>query len=399
MNRVYPPVRGATGRLLKDAAEAFARNGWHVTVVSSGKRAGEERKNGVRIIRVKGGEQPKTALSYMWVWLKMLVLALRLKSRDVLVTMSDPPLIIVAGSIVAKVKKSSHVNWCQDLYPDIVPVLGIKMPEFLFKWFKAKRIRAMKSCDRIIVCGRCMMKRLVLDGINAQKIKVIANWPDLELVDPDMADIDDPPYEIADTKVIRPFEKQIKEKQRFRVLYAGNIGLAHPIDVIIEAARIFQERDSDIEFVFVGDGKRFDYIMQERAKMCLDNIRILPFQPYSRLREVMESGDVHLITMKEEAAGFIVPCKFYAALAVARPSIFIGSRACEVAKIISDYEAGFVVAQGDAENLVNAIYHFRENRDAWYKAHSGAVRARVAFTPKASMDMFMEYIQEIAKVR
>ena len=252
MNRVYPPVRGATGRVLQDLAVAFAREGWHVTIVSSGPKSGEERLNGVRILRVKGPERPEGTFSYLWVWIKMFLLALRLKGRHILVTMTDPPMLIVAGYMVAKFKRGRHIHWCQDLYPDVMPALDMHMPAFLMRWFKRLRIKAMKRCDKIIVCGRCMVKHLTREGLDTQRITMVANWPDMELTDPEMVAATGIPYQKLDSDIVRPFEKQVKTKQRFRVLYAGNMGRAHPIETILSAAEIFEERGSDIEFVFVG---------------------------------------------------------------------------------------------------------------------------------------------------
>lgn len=397
MNRVYPPVRGATGRILQDLAVAFAREGWHVTVISSGPKAGEERRDGVRILRVKGAVRPKGSFSYFWIWLKMLFLALRLKGRHIIVTMTDPPLLIIVGQIVAKIKRCRHINWCQDLYPDVMPVLDFNMPEFFMRWFRRLRIRAMKRCDKVIVCGRCMVKHLTLEGIEAHKITMVPNWPNMELTDPEMIDVHGVPYEEIDSDIVRPFEKQVKTDQRFRVLYAGNMGLAHPVDTILSAAEILEEQGSDIEFVFVGDGARFDYIAAVRSEKCLDNVRLLPFQPISRLREIMESGDIHLITMKEDAAGLVVPCKLYSALAVARPSIFVGPVQSEVAKVIRDFSTGLVVATDDVENLVNAIKHFRESGEAWFESHRGAVRAREVYTPQKSIEAWMDCAWDVVK--
>ncbi|PCI98578.1 MAG: glycosyltransferase WbuB [Alphaproteobacteria bacterium] len=397
MNRVYPPVRGATGRVLQDLAVSFAREGWHVTVISSGPKAGEERQDGVRILRVKGAVRPSGARAYFWIWFKMLLLALRLKGRHILVTMTDPPLLILVGQFVAKLKRSRHINWCQDLYPDVMPALGFRMPVLLMRWFRRLRIKAMKRCDKVIVCGRCMVKHLTQEGVDAQKIAMVANWPDMELTDPEMVDVTGVPYQEPDSDIVRPFEKQVKAESRFRVLYAGNMGLAHPIETILAAAEIFEEQGSDIEFVFVGDGARFDYIAAVRSEKCLDNIRLLPFQPVSRLREIMESGDVHLITMKEDAAGLVVPCKLYSALAVARPSIFVGPVQSEVAKVIRDFSTGLVVATDDVDNLVNAIKHFRESGEAWFEAHRGAVQAREVFTPQKSIEAWMDCAWDVVK--
>ncbi len=394
MNRVYPPVRGATGRLLQDVAKAFVREGWHVTILSSGPVAGETREVGIRIIRVKGAEKPASGLGYVWVWIKMYFVALFSERRHVLLTMSDPPLLVYLGSLVAKFKKCRHVNWCHDIYPEVMPALGMKPPRLVMNFLMHLRRGAMKACDHVIVCGRCMKAYLVQDGLDAKKVSVVANWPEKELVQLDDASMVSDKPAISNVK---PFAKQKKLKQRFRVLYAGNIGLVHPTGVILNAAERLQNDNHDIEFVFVGDGPRFDEIAQERSRRGLDNIRFLPYQPAARLWEVLEGGDMHLITMKGEAAGFVVPSKLYAALAVGRPCIFIGPQECEAARVISEFKAGVVIPQGDVEHLIASIILFRKNGDAWFEAHKGAIRAREVFTPEGSLDKLVCTVWDIVK--
>ena len=88
INRVYPPVAGATGRVLRDLAQAFAESGWDVTVVTSGRRRGRELDGTIRVIRVKGPERPRGIFSYMVVWVKLFLVALRLPARNLTVTMT-----------------------------------------------------------------------------------------------------------------------------------------------------------------------------------------------------------------------------------------------------------------------------------------------------------------------
>lgn len=399
INRVYPPVRGASGRVLRDLAHAFARDGWHVTVVTTGEKSGQELDGNVRIVRVKGSQKPSNVIVYLWIWCKLLVMALRLKRRHLVVTLSDPPLLIVAGQIVAHFKKSKHINWCHDLYPDIMPALGFKVPDFMMRFFKKLSRRAMRSCEKVIVNGRCMAKHLAYDGVDPKMIAMIPNWPDLELVDAELSEQQEIGHAFHADQIegLRPHEDQIKEGVRFRVLYSGNLGRAHTIDTVLDAAEILHAEQSDIEFVFVGDGQQFDFVAQQRAKRGLDNVRLLPFQPASRLREVMESGDVHLVTMKDEAAGLLVPSKLYAALAVARPCIFIGPEQTETAKVIQDFKTGVVVANGEAEDLAEAIRIFRNDGQIWFAAHRGAARAREVFTPYESLDAWMERAFAIIK--
>jgi colanic acid biosynthesis glycosyl transferase WcaI len=105
MNRVYPPATGATGRVLRDLARAFAKAGWQVTVITCGPKSGTDRDGGVRVIRVKGRTRPGGIFSYSFAWIKMLATALRLPATDLIVTLTDPPMLVTAGRIVQRVKK------------------------------------------------------------------------------------------------------------------------------------------------------------------------------------------------------------------------------------------------------------------------------------------------------
>jgi hypothetical protein len=95
----------------------------------------------------------------------------------------------------------------------------------------------------------------------------------------------------------------------------------------------------------------------------------------------MESGDVHLISMAEDAAGLLVPSKLYSALAVRRPCIFVGPVQSEAARVINDFKAGAVVPQDEPEILAQTIIGLRSNSEAWFSAHEGASKAGRIFIP------------------
>ena len=393
INRVYPPVRGATGRVLRDLARSFAREGWQVTVITTGPKPAKERDGGVRIIRLRGPEKPGNIFVYAWIWLKMMVVALRHPKTHLLVTMTDPPLLVIAGQIIKKFKGARHIHWCHDLYPHILPALGVKVPGPVLAYVQRMTRSAMARADNIIVVGRCMAGRLVYEGIDQRHITMIPNWPDMELAqagDRGSAANTAAAHHAPPVKGSKPYEEIIKDGPKFRVLYAGNIGLAHPIETILGAAEILNAQHPEIEFVFVGDGPRFDEIAKERSRRALDNIRLMPYQPPARLRALMESGDVHLISVRDEAAGMLVPVKLYAALAVQRPCIFVGPAQSEAAKVIGDFKAGAVVAQGQPEELAAQIRHFRMSGDDWFAAHHGAAAASNIYAPKDTIEAWIQ---------
>jgi hypothetical protein len=87
---------------------------------------------------------------------------------------------------------------------------------------------ALMTADKIIVVGRCMARRLVRSGIPAKKISVVPNWPDRELV--------------SRNRRLRPANNNAVTRElfadsgpKFRVLYSGTMGRAHPVETVLEA--------------------------------------------------------------------------------------------------------------------------------------------------------------------
>ena len=404
INRTYPPGKGATGRVLRDLAQAFARDGWAVTVLTTGNESEELMDGSVRVrkIAVKSG---KTPFRYAMIWGKLLWTALRMPRHRMVVTLTDPPLLVALGRIVARWKKSSHIHWCQDLYPDILPALGMNVPNWAMEILRKITRKAMRSCDRVVVVGRCMARHLAHTGFDMAKVSVIPNWPDYELTPAAKMRVSKNAAN-AKTKAIlsgrnifnsRPFF--LDESPKFRVLYSGNLGRAHPISTIIDAAALLQETNPEIEFVFVGDGVGFEQVAQARSKRLLDNIRLLPPQPLSRLKDLMEGGDLHLISMKHEVLGMLVPSKLYAALAAGRPCLFIGPEKSETAKVIHEFGAGTVIPQGQAKKLAEEILKYRYDGNAWFSAQTGALKASEQFVPSNSFSSWIKGARETIRSR
>lgn len=400
INRVYPPYRGATGRVLRDVAHAMAASGWDVHVLTTGPKKETEMDGPVRVTRVKGPLKDKDLFSYGIIWAKLFIAGMKMPRPDLIVTMTDPPMLILAGRFLASQKKTRHMHWCQDLYPDLLPSVGMNVSPPTMQFFRKLSRKSMKKCDKVVTIGRCMAKQITHSGVEPSRVAVIPNWPDIEIVQPanDHVGMNGngtyKPFLVSENAVIRPVEEQVKdESPKFRILYAGNIGRVHPVGSILEAAEKLAHR-SEIEFCFVGEGPVYDRLAAERAKRALNNVRFLPFQPMAQLRHVLESGDIHLVSMKEEAAGMLVPCKFYSSLAVGRPCIFMGPEDSEIARVIRDFNAGLVIPTKDPERLVEAIMYYRDNSDNWFASQRGAAEAGSVFIPEQSIQAWIKRAQD-----
>ncbi len=405
LNRVYPPERGATGRLLRELAQGFAAAGWSVDIVTGahgkpgkGDNAPAAEDGPLRLHRFRAARR-RTWIGTLFDGIRMTLVALRQPRPDVVVSMSDPPMAAAAGDFVARWKHCGHIHWCQDLYPDLLPHLGVQVPGAVFRSLQKRHGRVLRRADKVVAIGRCMARYLINNGLPAGKISVIPNWPEHDLMTAGSAGRKAASKRKTAGTSVRPYEELLQDRvgeEKFRILYAGSIGRAHPMDTILDAAEILAEENPEIEFVFVGDGPGHEALAQARARRGIETIRFLPWQPAARLRDLMERGDLHLVSMKSEVAGMLVPCKIYSALAVARPVLFVGPIHCEAAKILTDFRAGAVVPQGQTALLVQTIRHFRNNSREWFQARKGAEDAGAVFTAAESIPAWIKRAEHVA---
>ena len=365
INRVYPPSNGATGEMLRDIAEALAKGGWDVSVLATGE-AGEPKtakRGGVRIHRAGAALSRRSvilrAASYFLMIPWLLVRALLLPRTDFVVTMTDPPMLAVLGPMIGFFKRNQVIHWAQDLYPEVAEEIGV-LPKGspLVGLLRSISTMALKRCDAVVSIGRCMTSRLVQRGVSYARIFNIPNWA--------------PPVTPIDRKN-NPFRREHHLEGDFVVVYSGNMGLAHDFDAVLKAAENIQGRH--IVFLMIGDGPRRSEIQRAVSERGLTNVRFLPAQPAAKLSESLSAGDAHLVTMRPNLCGLVVPSKVYGVLAAGRPCLFIGPADSEAARLISEQDAGLVIDPSKPADLAGILLDWASDP----VVHAAACRrARIA---------------------
>ena len=410
LNRVYPPADGATGELLADLAPELARNGWQVTIITS--RAtkmslSSEIVNGVRVERVNSlpftrASHWRRALSYLTVYPALLWRALRLPPADVVVTLTDPPLLLLLGPLLKWTKGSSLVHWAQDMYPEIAEEIGV-----LSKggWFAGLCRRSstwgLRQHDRVIVVGRCMKERFRQRGLSEGAIVVIPNWgqgahrvPAAAGQISAMANPSDAGMAGAETaREKNPFRGEHKLEGRFVAMYSGNFGLAHDFQAMLEAAARLVSRRPEILFLFIGAGPRLAGLKEQVETLRLSNVHFLPAQPIARLAHALSGADLHLVSMLPNLPGLVVPSKVYGVLVAGRPCIFIGPKESEAARIIEQYRCGSVIDPYDGEALAQCLLEWASNPERLRTASQHAARAAELFTVSSAAEAFRDVLR------
>jgi colanic acid biosynthesis glycosyl transferase WcaI len=359
LNQFYPPDEAPTGLLLADVAEELVRGGHEVCVICgqggySEVQATVEPSRGVKVTRVRELRFARDDGGRLASYLSFLVLAtfrgLKDSRADVLVTMTTPPLLHLAGSLAARLHGCRHYLWEMDIYPDVAIAAGV-MDGF------ARLVAPLldfprQRCDGIIALGECMKARLVSRGVPAEKIHVAENWADGEAIRP------------------APFPEG-----PLTLLYSGNLGLAHEAETLCEL--VWRLRDpSRFRFRFAGGGVGFEALRRECQRGAWDHVSFEPYSPLARLSSHLARCHIGLVTQKREALGCIVPSKIYGLMAAGRPILFIGPRQATPARTIERYGCGWWVEPGDIEVLVELLDELERNRNEIVRA---GARARWAF--------------------
>jgi colanic acid biosynthesis glycosyl transferase WcaI len=370
LNRYFHPDQSATSQMLSDLTFALAENGHRVAVITSRQRydapearmASKETVGGVEIHRIwtsrfGRGNLVGRAVDYVTFYLSATLTLWRLtQAGHIIFAKTDPPLLSVVAAVIACQRGARLINWLQDLFPEVAEVVGLnryQLPRFVYSALRVPRNWSLRFATMNVALGDRMAERLAALGVARNRIDIIQNWADGNLYKP---------IEPADN----PLRREWGLEGKFVVGYSGNLGRAHDYRTFLDAiARLEGARpDSpEIRWLFVGGGALRGAFESELRARVLKSVIFKPYQPRDLLPQSLSAADVHLVCLRPELEGLIVPSKFYGIAAVGRPTIFVGDRDGEIARIIRHYDLGFVVAQGDAEGLTERIVALARDPD------------------------------------
>lgn len=355
INQYYWPDHASTAQHLADLAESLTARGYecHVLCAQGRYKPGEpplpshEVHEGVHIHRV-----PATSLGrknnlsryadYLSFYARAVIRSARMPRFDALVTLTTPPIIGLIGTLLRRLRGTPHVYWSMDLHPDASLALGrMSRKNPIVRGLAWLSDFVYRHADRVVVLGPYMSDRVLTKGVRPDRIVSIPVWSRRDEIYP----VD------RDANTLR---QALGLGDAFVAMYSGNLGLAHSFAEFLEAARRLRDRQ-DIVFLFVGGGPRVLELQAARDREGLTNIRFQDYVPREELHRSLSLADVHLISMRPEMTGIVVPGKLYGVMAAARPALFVGPAHCESADTIRRAGCGFTIAAGDAGGVVEAL--------------------------------------------
>jgi colanic acid biosynthesis glycosyl transferase WcaI len=277
------------------------------------------------------------------------LLAITVERPDIIVAETDPPLLGFLAAFLKRWHRCRFVYYLQDLYPEVGLATQRLRPGILTALLHCVTQTALHACDRVVVLGEDMRRRVLRRNVPSKKIDIVANWVDTATITP------------------LPIEDSLREpwglNGRFVVMYSGNLGLTQNLGEVLVAARAM--RHDPVEFVFVGDGAMKESLQQRARDWSLANVRFLPYQPKGKLAASLAAADLHLLPLQCGLSGYIVPSKLYGILAAGKPYVAAVDKDSDVARIAADSKSGLVIAPDSADEMISSI--------RWCMAHRSEI--------------------------
>jgi glycosyltransferase involved in cell wall biosynthesis len=228
------------------------------------------------------------------------------KRVDVIYAYHPPLTVGVTAGLLRLFRRIPVVYDIQDMWPDTLLATGMLKNPRVLSLVAAVCQWVYRRMDHIVVLSPGFKALLLRRGVPESKVEVIYNWADESSLVAGQGQLP-PGFPTAD---------------RFRIVFAGNMGKAQALDAVLDAAALLQERASRVSFVMLGGGVDVDHLKRRADELKLRNVVFLPQVPMKEVGVLLEAADALLVHLRKTPLFEItIPSKTQAYMAVGRPLI------------------------------------------------------------------------------
>lgn len=360
----------STGYLMVDIVNAYVRSGKYDSVelfageINIRPSVPDSSVHVIKTVKYDKSSTLKRLLTWVGAFVHLLWVVWRRGKHCHLVLVSNPPLNVFVPLFTRK--KFSFIVY--DLYPDSLFSQGfVKRNSFLGRWWMTKNKQIFAKADCVFTLSEDM-KKAVVQYVAEDKIKIVYNW--------------------AHNEHIRPIDKKenvfladLKLQDKFLVLYSGNMGMTHDIDVLVDVADRLKENDK-IHFLFIGEGAKKAVVEEKVARYGLKNCSVLPYQPLEVLPYSMGAADLAVVTTDAKQSGLSVPSKTYTYLATGAALLCLAEENTELARLTRESRSGRCFVSQDLDGIAGYILQMVSDRRLLQEYKDNSRKASLRYTPE-----------------
>lgn len=257
--------------------------------------------------------------------------------RHVLVNM--PVISGLVAWLMTRTQRTPTIVWFQDVQSGIAS--GTLGTGFAARLFSRLETALLRVATQVVAISATLEIEARRRGVPAHRVSLMENWAPLDRL----------PVWTHDT----PWAREHQVAQRPVFLYSGTLGRKHDPSILLSLARAIRERGGQVIAITEGEGA--EWLREQATTAQVENLRIMPYQPFDRLAEVLASADVLVALLEPSAGEFSVPSKTLSYLCAARPILASIPPENDAAKLVQHRaRAGVVTPPGDHELfLENAV--------------------------------------------
>ena len=273
---------------------------------------------------------------------------------------SENPDIVISGntpteaqSAIVKAcgkKGPAFVFWVQDFYSIAVSKLLLKklgvVGAAIGSYYSLLERNQFRASDAVVVITESFAGIARKWAGSNDKVFTIENWGTLNEIEPQPKD--------------NAWARRHTIDKSFNFLYSGTLGLKHNPELLVDLARAVRGRAN---VVVVSQGVGTSYLEREKREQALDNLILIPLQPFSELSMVLAASDVAVATIEPDAGMFSVPSKVQSYLCAGRAVLLAAPHENLASDVIRNSGAGLVVEPTDKPGFLEAALRLLDDND------------------------------------
>lgn len=314
-------------------------------------------------------------------------IGLTVKHVDLILSPSPPLTVGWMNLGLAKLKRCKVIYNVQEIYPDILKLKGGLTLRFL-RWMEH---RVYNGSDAVTTIDKVFHDTIVDRFEDRSKLHIIPNFVDTDL------------YHSVEFKSLSGLRSSNGEllfpmTDSIKLMYAGNIGHAQSWEPLIALAE--RTQDLNVEYIVIGEGARRGYLVDEKEKRNLTNLRILPYQARQLMPAILSYSDVSFIFMAPEMDGDGFPSKVYTIMACERPMLILSGENTPIVNFLDGKGCAKLVTERDFGRKVDIMVDWLKNvtKDELREmGRKGLAEIQAKYTKEKVTNMYVDLVDELVQ--
>ena len=289
---------------------------------------------------------------------------------DVIVATSPQFFSAVSGYFIALFKRKPWIMEVRDIWPESIRAVDAMKGSKILDFLEKVELFLYRKATKVIVVTDSFKRNITGRGIDSNKIEVVKNGVYLDNFK-------------AKTKEDYLLKK-LNLIGKFVVGYIGTHGMAHKLDFILNS---ISGLDSNIHFLFLGDGAEKQKLLQLNKKLNLTNTTFMDFVPKNEIQDYISITDIALVPLKKsDTFKTVIPSKIFENAAMKKP-ILLGVEG-ESKEIIESYGAGLCFEPENQKDFIEKLNKLYKDKKFYAKCQQGCENLANDFDrKKKALDM------------